>query len=396
MFSQNKLLIKNKIDMIYDNLKTNPNVITKLQPTINVNFVEGAFVEIKHGEPGKEYKIEMMHDDQLHYTCMLKTDMWARSGLKYYKNWTIKVYNDDVLIYTHKQNFKGKRVFISLESKSLGDTLAWFPYAEEFRKKHDCELVVCTHLNELFKENYPEIEFVEPGVTVHNLYALYRIGWFYDENSQWKKSANPSDFKSIPLQQASSDILGIEYSEIRPKLKLNNKKTKKVGIGIHSTCQAKYWNNPEGWQEVVLYLKELGYEVMLYSKENDGYMGNFQPKGIEKFRGGTLQEVIDDLSTCEFFIGLGSGLSWLAWACDLPIVLISGFSKPFSETTTKTYRVFNEKVCNGCFNSHRLDASDWNWCPINKGTEKQFECTKQISHKMVIEKINDLIKGLSV
>jgi FkbM family methyltransferase len=34
-----------------------------------------------------------------------------------------------------------------------------------------------------------------------------------------------------------------------------------------------------------------------------------------------------------------------------------------------------------------LNPSDWNWCPVNAGTEKQFECTKSISSKDVIGKI---------
>ena len=71
---------------------------------------------------------------------------------------------------------------------------------------------------------------------------------------------------------------------------------------------------------------------MIYSKENDGYMGNHHPNGVTKFVGGTLQDVIDDLSTCEFFIGLSSGLSWLAWACELPVVIVSGFSEKWTAT----------------------------------------------------------------
>jgi FkbM family methyltransferase len=130
---------------------------------------------------------------------------------------------------------------------------------------------------------------------------------------------------------------------------------------------------------------------MIYSREGDGYMGNNYPKGVTIYKGGNLQEVINDLSTCEFFIGLGSGLSWLAWACELPVVLISGFSEKWAETTLDTYRVINENVCHGCFNSERLDAGDWNWCPHHKGTERQFECSKQITSEMVINKIKKIM-----
>ena len=50
-------------------------------------------------------------------------------------------------------------------------------------------------------------------------------------------------------------------------------------------------------------------------------------------------------------------------------------------------RVFNSSVCNGCYNRFRLDAGDWNWCPDQKGTDRQFECTKSITGKMVIDAI---------
>jgi FkbM family methyltransferase len=72
-------------------------------------------------------------------------------------------------------------------------------------------------------------------------------------------------------------------------------------------------------------------------------------------------------------------------------VLISGFSEKWSETTLDTYRVINENVCHGCFNWDRLDAGDWNWCPIHKGTSRQFECTKEIGSEMVIKEINKII-----
>jgi hypothetical protein len=35
-----------------------------------------------------------------------------------------------------------KRVYISFDSKSLGDSIAWIPYVLEFKKKHDCKVIV--------------------------------------------------------------------------------------------------------------------------------------------------------------------------------------------------------------------------------------------------------------
>jgi len=52
---------------------------------------------------------------------------------------------------------KIKRVYIALDSKALGDSLAWFPYLEEFRKQHQCELIVSTFMNDMFVGQYSEI-----------------------------------------------------------------------------------------------------------------------------------------------------------------------------------------------------------------------------------------------
>jgi autotransporter strand-loop-strand O-heptosyltransferase len=359
--------------------------------SITQHYVCQPFFEIK-GQSDNQFEIKMYGGDKLIYQNKFPINRWVRLNREYYTDWRTEVWENGELIYNKTINLDGERVYISFGSKSLGDTLAWLPYVEEFRKKHNCKLIVSTFLNSLFIDQYPEITFINPGEPVHNIIAQYRLGWFYNPDGTVNYNMTPNDYKKQPLQKTATDILGLEYTEIRPKLNLPNlPKKKKVGIGFHSTAQAKYWNNPDGWQKVVDYLTSLGYECMIYSKEGDGYMGNQYPKGVTLYKGGNLQEVIDDLSECEFFIGLGSGLSWLAWACELPVVLISGFSEKWAETTLDTYRVINEKVCHGCFNSERLDAGDWNWCPLHKNTERMFECTKKISPDMVIKEVNKII-----
>jgi autotransporter strand-loop-strand O-heptosyltransferase len=356
------------------------------------HYVCQPFFEIR-GQSKNKFDVKMYDgNDELIYNTTLPINSWVKLNRGYYTDWKTKVWENGELIYEDTINLEGKRVYISFGSKSLGDTMAWIPYVEEFRKKHNCKLIVSTFMNSLFVDQYPDIEFAEPGDVIMNIHAQYRLGWFYNEDGTVDYNMVPNDYKKQPLQKTATDILGLEYTEIRPKLKLpNDPKKKKVGIGFHSTAQSKYWNNPDGWQKVVDYLNGLGYECMIYSKEGDGYMNNHYPKGVTIYEGGNLQEVINDLVTCEFFIGLGSGLSWLAWACELPLVLISGFSEKWAETTLDTYRVINEDVCHGCFNSERLDAGDWNWCPLHKNTDRMFECTKRIGSDMVIKEINKII-----
>ena len=401
--SENKYVVEDESELFENNYSNFYKKIHRMpvmeqsvftpKPEIIQNFILNPFLEIK-GVSESKFKIEFYDEEgRCHYSENLSINHWVKLNREYFTKWNTKIWEDGYLIHDYTLDLKGKRVYICLDSSSLGDTLSWVPYIREFKDKHQCHLIVSTFMNYLFKDSYPDIEFIEPGMVANNIYAMYKIGWFYKDD-KFDVSKNPNDFRKEPLQKTASDILGLDYKETRPLLNIPKvKKKKKVGIGLHSTCQAKYWNNPTGWQEVVDYLTSLGYEVVLYSKENDGYMGNFHPKGITKFEAGSIERLIEDMASCEFFVGLGSGLSWLAWACELPVVLISGFSEEYSETTLDTYRVINKNVCTGCFNRYRLNASDWNWCPDHQNTERQFECTKTITSKMVIDKINQVING---
>ena len=153
---------------------------------------------------------------------------------------------------------------------------------------------------------------------------------------------------------------------------------------MQSTTQAKYWNNPDGWREIVAFLKEAGYRVICIDQKpahGTGLVWNHIPHGAEDETGDRpLQERARWLKHAEFFVGLSSGLSWLAWAAGTPVVMISGFTHPTNEFDTP-YRVINYHACNSCWNDvrHRFDHEDFLWCPRHKDTPRQFECTRLIT-----------------
>jgi autotransporter strand-loop-strand O-heptosyltransferase len=377
---------------MYSNIEKNKDIISDNNQVL-INFIDGPIVEIK-GIRENSYLVDFIDSEtnKLIYSSEIKNNMWVRNSIKWFKNWNIKITSKNRKPIEHKFDLKNKRVFIVFESSSLGDTLSWIPYVDEFRKKYQCNVIVSTFQNHLFKSSYPEIEFVEPGSSVNNLYALYRIGIFYDE-SGIDFSKHKTDFLKLPLQSVACDILGLEYKEIRPRIKpIEPMKSEKpyICIANHSTAQPKYWNNPTGWQELVDYTKSLGYDVYLLSKEPDGYMGNNNPTGVVKIDGKSLEEIGSILLGSKGFVGLGSGLSWFAWALNVPTILISGFSEPYQEMMD-VERVINEEVCHGCFARHLFDKGDWNWCPDHKGTERQFECSKSITFEMVRPKIDKIL-----
>jgi len=380
--------------MIYDNIKRNINNIVEIKDYVKIDYVYGPCVEIL-GSEKSTYKVEIIDKKTniIHYETELKTNHWAKSNIRYFIDWRIRVWKGDSLFHEEDYNANGKRVYIAIDSKALGDTLAWFPYIEEFGKKHNCKMVASTFHNTMLRNQYPNIEFVKPGEVVPNLYAMYSLGLFYNDDGNINLFKNPRDPKSVTMQQMATDILGLEYKEIKPKLPKRNveKDDKLITIATHGTAQPKYWNNPNGWQEVIDWLTDRGYTVKLLSKEGDGYMGNLNPNGVIKHPEGPIESVMDEMVKSKAFIGIGSGLSWLSWGLGTKTVLISGFSYDWAEMEDCVRIGTPNGKCSGCFNRLKLDAGNWNWCPDHKNTDRQFECTKSITSEMVINELEKFL-----
>lgn len=364
-------------------------------PRFNFNCIGGMFAEIVGG-PDTKYAVKFI--DKKTNSTVFETEIgrncWARTNTKYYVDWKVEIKdkNSD-FTYTYDLDLQNTRVYIALDSKSLGDTIAWFPYVDEFRKKHNCQVICSTFWNDFFKDEYPHITFVNPGETVHNLAAMYAIGLFYTDE-KYDTNKHPSNPISVGLQQISSDILGLFYKEIVPKIKqpnIDNTDSKLVTIATHSTAQSKYWNNPFGWQQVVDWLKERGYTVKLLSQEEDGYMGNRNPIGVEQFPRSPIDKVIEELKRSKAFIGISSGLSWVSWAVGTPTVMISGFTESFNEMQDCIRISAPKGKCSGCWNRHKFDPGDWNWCPDHKGTPRQFECSREITADTVIKELEKIL-----
>ena len=365
----------------------------KKPKNINLHFLDGPFIEILENE-NNLYHVEFINgqNNTVIYELDLKSNHWAKCSKTYYIDWIIRVSgidNDFHLEYIFDP--KDKRFLVSFESKSVGDNIAWIGQIENFRIHNKCEVICSTFHNYLFIDQYPNIKFVEPGSVVDNLYGSYRIGFFNKENN-YDSNKHISDPKKEPLMKVASDILGMEYQEVKTKLPIFNiKKKKMVSIAVHSTSQCKYWNNPTGWQDVVDFLNDKGYEVRLLSKENDGYMGNMNPKGVTLQPVDTLLTTLNTIQESELFVGISSGLSWLSWGSGTPTIIISGFTDRDLEPINGVNRIINKNVCNSCWRDHILDAGDWNWCPINKNTSRQFECSKTITSDEVISEIKRIL-----
>ncbi|ORU00296.1 glycosyltransferase [Anaerovibrio sp. JC8] len=307
------------------------------------------------------------------------------------------------LIFSHDYNAKGKKVLLKFAGRALGDMLAWFPYAEIFRQKHQCKLyvIVDKKYEEILKPGYPELHFISNEERPADLYATYYIGLF----APWDdRDLQPVDW--LGLQAHAAYILGVFPGEERVRLvpSRNAKKIRPqkpyVCIATQATAQSKYWNNANGWLQIVDYLKKQGYRVLCVDRDKvveNGIFGNTIPYGCEDFTGNrTLQERVDLISGADFFIGLPSGLSWLAWGCNVPVVMIVGFSLPGTEFYTP-YRVQQFHTCNGCANDQRNEHNyeDFGACPHHRGTDREFECTRCITPEYVQDVIEAVRKDIS-
>lgn len=364
----------------------------------NIDYNNGAKVEIIGNSP-KRYRVSFVDNktNNCIYESELSTNMWASTSMKYFIDYTINITDLETNItFANKLDLNGQRVKIVNESPSLGDYIAWVSIVDLFQKKHNCIVDFYTPSKDLFQENYKNLNFFNYNDNnIHSYMATYRLGYF-DPND---RNLAPIDNRTINLQKTASDILGLEYVDIRSKAVVKNKtrplSEKYVCISTSSTAGAKHWQNNGGWQKTVDYLNLMGYKVVVIQKEPLNYMDLKGLTNVLHPETKTLDDAINWLTNCEFFIGLGSGISWLAWSLNKKVVLISGFSKKFAEFETP-YRIINESVCNGCWNNqtHKFNPGDWNWCPEHKNTSRQFECTKQITFDMVKEQINKLIPEL--
>ena len=311
-------------------------------------------------------------------------------------------------ILHHELSLTGRPVLVQLPVGTLGDTIAWLPaairLAQQTGAKVSCS--VADVILPLVKEANPGITLVGHDEAQANktftsaFYASYNIGLFFTDT---ELTHQPTDFRHVGLHRTAAYILGVDpWNDSPPGITIQDGDTPPIEgpyvvIATQASTQCKYWNNPAGWQEVIGFLKSAGYRVICIDQKTfhgTGYVYNHIPHGAEDETGSRpLSERARWLKHASFFIGLSSGLAWLAHASGTPVVMISGFTHPNNEFFTP-YRIINWHTCNSCWNDprHQFDHKDFFWCPRHKGTERQFECTRLITGSQVIQTMRRVIK----
>jgi autotransporter strand-loop-strand O-heptosyltransferase len=368
---------------------------------IRFDFNDGCRVVVPEADKPWRVRLKDLDTDNTIYETSANFRAGRVSSTKrYFVRFRVEIWQDDEQLLAHDYEARDRDVAVLFPVGTLGDTMGWFPYAVKFQEKHGCRLTcaMAAPLIPLFADAYPDISFVtHDEFRPERYYATYRLGLFFDDKDC---VFQPCDFRLVGLHRTAGYILGVDPTETPPHLAIPDRDERPIAepyvcIAVQSSTQAKYWNNPFGWHEIVTFLKEAGYRVICIDQRpvhGTGLVWNHIPHGAEDETGNRpLVERARWLRHAEFFIGLSSGLAWLAWAAGTPVVLISGFTHPLNEFHTP-FRVINYHACNSCWNDpqHRFDHHDFLWCPRHANTQRQFECTRLITTgqvKAVLQRI---------
>lgn len=311
---------------------------------------------------------------------------------KYYIHWQIEVFRDGTPVFGHIFDPVGQKIRLVFACSLIGDVLSFLPYIPMVRDywQADVYFSVGERMRDIGRRLFLNIR--QSGNVEEGTYATF---YFAAGLGMW--GWMPIDGRMIPMTQTGQMILGLPYAPPKPVWIPSPRVIKEpyVCIGVQASTAGKGWHYPGGWEEITDYLKNLGYRVLCIDKGKH-YTGTTEytmnmPENAEDFTGDRpLLERADMLCHADFFIGLCSGLSWLAYTVDCPVVMIGGFTMYWTEFPTP-YRVYNRLICNGCYNDLRINWQG-NGCERHwAGSPEILQCSKKITPRMVIQAIDRLI-----
>jgi autotransporter strand-loop-strand O-heptosyltransferase len=366
--------------------------VNRTEPQLKLDFDEVEFYyrsgpKLNCGKlPKGDWNAHFMKGDKLEWDVEICDGFWANYNEEWLQDWSLRIVdrNTGTIMKTITLDLN---VFgIQIDSGSLGDTLSWMGQVEELLQYRDFKRILFRcHKPWLFDKVYYKSIGIEIVLFEEEWTQNWQtLGVYMEDSDISPKRKHKRDWRTLPLGAIAADQLGIPYKERKPKL---NKKfydtkypvsNKSVCIATESTAQAKYWNRKGGWQSLINKFKAEDWQVYYVSKEPTTLAEvNHIPD---------IFEAGNAILNSNKFIGISSGMSWLAWALDVDVCMISGFTWEFVEFECNV-RIINKSVCSGCWTWAEFDRGDWNWCPLNKDTKRQFECTKTITPEYVWQEL---------
>ncbi|MBR5913406.1 MAG: autotransporter strand-loop-strand O-heptosyltransferase [Selenomonadaceae bacterium] len=362
-------------------------IVTGLQG-VKLDFNFGLRLEVPEGN----WRVRIIDfDSGIIFFDKYVSDVRLSSLEFYYIHWKVELFLDDEKVFSHTLDLENKQVLMNVPRIGMGDVISMLPYIEEFRRKNNCEvsIILPDYLREFTAYLYPELKQV--GDVNYKSYAAYHIPIPSDILPVWSV-----DMRNYPLGRIVGVALGL--NTIAPKKIFEPTMSPLIDdpyvcIAVQASHPKKGWFYPKGWDIIIDYLKSLGYRVLCIDRHqevSDESIKICKPDGAEDVTGNfSIMHRANMLYYAEFFIGLSSGIAWIADAVGCPVVMICGFSQDWFEFYTP-YRVANRLVCNGCLTDLRVSYMKQN-CPYHEGTPREFECQKKISPRQVMNAIEQLI-----
>ena len=229
---------------------------------------------------------------------------FVNSAKRWYVRFRVEVWSiqdgsteEPVPVMTHDYDPRHQDVLIQFPIGTLGDILAWFPYAARFAEVHPQCRVTCALsglIIPLLRDAYPDLRLVthedmaeQRLARFYTMYATYSLGVFFgDEANVWQ----PTDFRLVGPCICTAGYITSASTRARtkPRLALPDESRPIVEpyavIAVQSSSGCKYWTNPNGWREVVAFLKENGYRVICIDQKpahGFGLMWTQTPNGAE-------------------------------------------------------------------------------------------------------------------
>ena len=279
------------------------------------------------------------------------------------------------------QTLEGKEILMHFDSFCLGDTICFSAFIDPFLEFHKPKkVIISTFFPHLFQPTDKRYEFISANQkSKFEIDKLIDVG--YDkknlEDIKYGMMYATKRTMLLPQETKPGKCPVIPYER--------NITPNKITIAPESLKKIAQWNyfGSYGWQCLINELVNSGFTISNVSYENTMNLQN-----VTGFHGhDDIRVALNEILSSRVFVGLSSGLAWLAWAYGVPVVMISGFTKEHNEFDC--YRVINKFSCYGCFNIFQNVQST---CPLFIGTERENECHNSITPQMIIDKLNEIIK----
>jgi len=304
-----------------------------------------------------------------------------------------------VPFFIFENKYMSKFINIKCASHALGDTLACVPVVDYYRKVYsveninfDCAEWLWSYLSPV----YPFLNFCKidnPDIVIDYHFDLpVQKGFAYDLFQIPKEMKYDFHWEFIEPKI---------FFEPKPKYIMNEYFT----FSIHSTAQVKYWNSGSRaeqsesprWRDLCLLLHNIGIQGVMVDKHygfGNAPHWNEPPKNCKVVIGRPFDEVLNTIYHSKFYVGLSSGLSWVALALGKKTCMIAPWTYPdneFGESNENHIRVKSNSHCTDCWTKYsvQFDKNDWYWCPQKKDTTEEFICSSSISAKDVFQELKN-------